>query len=147
MNDIWQALCEADGLDPQQRLAARQAILADPAALDCSLYRADETDEEAEEEDLGEARILFRGPFVAPAEWDVAACAAYYEDADPALFCTALIECLAEPQSAAFFTPEVGDYVAVVTASGSVEMYYLHDWHEDDQGRCCVLIRDEVDLD
>ncbi|MCL7463373.1 hypothetical protein [Pseudomonas sp. NW5] len=147
MNDIWQALCEVDGLDPQQRLAARQAILAAPEALDCSLYRADEGDEDAEEEDLGDARILFQGPFVAPREWDAAACAAYYDETDPALFCTALIECLADPQSRQFFTPEVGDYVAVVTAEGLVEMYYLYDWQEDDHGRRCVLIRDEVELD
>ena len=41
----------------------------------------------------------------------------------------------------------MGDYVAVMLAEGGVAMYYVHDWHEDDQGRLCVLIRDDEELE
>src|SRR3546814_2838482 len=49
---------------------SRAAILENPEALECTLYRPDEYDEEAEEQDLGDARIVISGPFEAPAEWD-----------------------------------------------------------------------------
>ncbi len=147
MDKVWVQMCEADGLDPLQRLAARREILGNPQALDCTLYRADEDDPDAEEEDLGDARILFRGAFQPPAEWDAEACAAYFDEYDPALFFHAFIECEAEPAARGFFTPDVGDYVAVMLAEGGVAMYYVHDWHEDDQGRLCVLIRDDEELE
>lgn len=147
MNKIWQQMCEAADIDPQQRLAAREAILGNPEALECTLYRPDENDPDAEEEDLGDARILFTGAFQAPAEWDAEACEEFFGDDDPALFVTALIEAEAEPGSSAFFLPDVGDYVAVIPELGEVAMYYVHDWHEDESGRSCVLIRDDQPLD
>lgn len=42
---------------------SRAAILENPDALECTLYRPDEYDEEAEEQDLGDARIVISGPF------------------------------------------------------------------------------------
>ena len=63
------------------------------------------------------------------------------------LFVTALIECEAEPGSAAFFLAEEGDYLAAMTGQGEVAMYYVHDCAEDDHGRRCVLIRDDQPLD
>lgn len=147
MDKVWEQMCEADGLDPLQRLAARRDILGSPQALDCTVYRPDENDPDAEEEDLGDARILFTGTFQPPAEWDAEACAAYFDGEDPALFAAAFIECEAEPATRGFFTPDVGDYVAVMLAEGGVSMYYIHDWHEDDSGRRCVLIRDDEVLE
>lgn len=147
MDKIWQQMCAAAGIDPQQRLVARQAILGDAQALDCTLYRPDENDPDAEEEDLGDARILFTGAFQAPAEWDAEAREEFFGDDDPALFETALIECEAAPGSAAFFLAEIGDYVAVSPGLGEVVMYYVHDCEEDERGRRCVLIRDDQPLD
>lgn len=142
----WLQVCAAAELDPQQRMAARVAILNHPDALDCTLYRADETDEDAEEEDLGDARILFIGAFQTPQVWSDADCAEYFDGLDPALFVTAYIECEVPAASSAFFLPEIGDYVATMTADGVVEMYFVHDCNESADGTLCVLIRDEEPL-
>jgi hypothetical protein len=72
-------------------------------ALDCTVYRPDEDDLDAEEEDLGDAKVLFIGPFEPPREWDAAEREDYFDGTDPALFVTALIACEAKPGSKAFF--------------------------------------------
>ena len=146
MSSIWQQVCVAAGLDPQARLAAREAVLADAAALDCTLYRPDAEDPEAEEEDLGDARVLFSGPFVPPADWSAEDCAGFYDGEDPALFLQARIECEAAVDSRSFFVAEAGDYVAVMQ-DGEVQMFFICDCHEDDSGLHCVLLRDEIELD
>lgn len=143
---MWRQICDAEGLDPERRMAARLAILGSAQAQDCTLYRPDELDPEAEEEDLGDARVLFAGPFQAPADWDEPARAEFFGDADPALFFDAFVECLARPGSRGFFLAEIGDYVAATTESGEVVMYYIHDCYEDERGRRCVLIRDDEPL-
>lgn len=134
-------------MDTEQQLAARLAILQNPEAQDCTLYRADEKDPEAEEIDLGDAKILFGGQFQAPADWDAAEREEYFGDSDPALFLNARIECEAKPGSAAYFTADVGDYVATMPGQGEVLMYYVHDYLEDDSGCTYVLIRDEEVLE
>ncbi|GLK60489.1 hypothetical protein GCM10017624_26500 [Azotobacter vinelandii] len=142
----WTRMCQAAGLDPARRLAARQAILRGAGALDCSVYRPDEHDPEAEEEDLGDAKILFTGPFQAPEDWDELTRADYFDGSDPALFVTALVECAAEPGSRRFFAVEAGDYLAATLDSGAVTMFYVYECDEDEQGRRCVLIRDDEAL-
>ena len=145
-DQVWLQVCAAAGLDPVKRMAARQAVLADQQALGCALYRPDEEDDEAEEEDLGDARALFIGPFQAPDAWDAAECEEYFDGSEPELFVTAYIECEAPVASAEYFTAEVGDYVAIMTGEGQVEMFFVHDYQEDDAGRLCVLIRDDEPL-
>lgn len=147
MNSLWNTLCQADGLDPTQRMETRLAILKNVSALNCTIYRSDENDLDAEEEDLGDARIVFTGAFQPPIEWNEEACNSYFDGVESNLFFTALIECEADPESGHFFLPDVGDYVAVVTLTGLVEMYFLYDWNEDLRGRCCVLIRDEPEIE
>lgn len=142
-HDSWAQICLAAGLDPEKRLAARQAVIGHADALDCTLYRPDDNDMDAEEEDLGDARILFTGPFQAPAEWSAQDSEDYFGDIDPAAFVTALIECQADPASREFFLADAGDFVAVVTASGEVQMFYLYDCNEDDDGMHCVLVRED----
>ncbi len=142
----WLQMCTAGELDPVRRMAARQAILGHAQALDCTVYRSDDDDEDAEEEDLGDARILFVGPFQAPESWSETERAAFFDELDPQLFVTAFIECEAAAQSSAFFLADIGDYVATMTAVGQVEMFFVHDWHESDEGRLCVLVRDEEPL-
>ena len=146
LDPVWLQMCQADGLDPQRRLAARLAILRSEQAQDCTVYRPDENDPDAEEEDLGDARILFGGPFQVPEAWDEEARAEFFGDDLPELFVTAFIECEAAPGSRAFFSPEVGDYVAVMAGTGAGTMFYVHDYREDEQGRRCVLIRDDEPL-
>ncbi len=146
MNAVWMQMCQAAGLDPQRRLAARQAILGDEAAQDCTVYRPDERDPQAEEEDLGDAKILFTGPFQAPEDWDEQMRADYFDENDPALFVTASIECEADPASRGFFAVEPGDYVAATLETGEVVMFYVYDCSEDEQGRRCVLVRDDEEL-
>jgi hypothetical protein len=134
-------------IDPQQPLAARQAILNHPDAQDCTLYRPDEKDPDAEEQDLGDAKILFLGAFQAPADWDAHERAEFFGDSPAELFVTAAIECEAKPLSAGYFTAEIGDYVATMPGLGEVVMFYVHDCSEDDSGRRYVLIRDDEPLD
>ncbi len=140
---LWVQMCEAAGLDPHKRLTARNAVLASSQALDCTVYRPNENDLDAEEEDLGDARILLLGAFEPPAEWSAAERAEFYDDADPQAFFSALIECEAKPASKAFFIAEAGDYAAVMSPAGSVQMYYLLESEESDDGLRCVLLRDD----
>mgnify|MGYP001761649710 CR=1 FL=1 len=83
-----------------------------PDALDCTLYRPDENDPDAEELELGDGHVLFEGPFTAPAEWDAAEREDYFDGSDPALFVTARIESPAKADSNDFFVAEPGDYLA-----------------------------------
>lgn len=130
-------------IDSQKRLAARAAILSNADAQDCTVYRPDEDDPDAEEKDLGDAKVLFTGVFQAPAEWDEHERNDFFGDTAPELFVTAYIECEAKPATAGFFVPEVGDYVATMPGLGEVVMFYVHDCTEDENGRKCVLSRDD----
>ena len=56
------------------------------------------------------------------------------------------MECEAAPGSKAFFVPEIGDFVAVMPSPDKVQMYFLHDWHEEEDGCHCVLVRDDEGL-
>jgi len=120
----------------------RQHVLDAADALDCTVYRPDEDDLDAEEEDLGDAKVLFTGPFEPPQEWDAAEREDYFDGTDPALFVTALIACEAKPGSKAFFTPQAGDLLAAMNA-GKVEMYFVCERLDDENGSSYVLIRDE----
>lgn len=125
---------------------ARNAVLEHPQALDCSVYRPDEQDVDAEEIDLGEARVLLLGAFEAPIDWDARQREEYFGEEDPALFFYARIESLAAPGSKAFFTAEGGDYVAAQPSLGEVVMYYVYDQEDDAEGRRYILIRDDEEL-
>ncbi|TWI52589.1 hypothetical protein IQ22_03359 [Pseudomonas duriflava] len=127
-----------------KRLEARQAVLHDPNVLDCTVYRPDEIDPDAEPIDLGDGKILFTGVFRTPEEWDEEVRNDFYGDIDPELFMTAHLECEAEPRTANFFMPESGDLVAVMPGAGVVEMFYVYDYNEDDNGRTYILIK-EID--
>ena len=39
-----------------------------------------------------------------------------------------------------------GDFVAVMPSPDKVQMYFLHDWHEEEDGCHCVLVRDDEGL-
>lgn len=130
-------------IDPQQRLA----ILSNPDAQDCTIYRPDDDDPDAEELDLGDAKVLFTGAFQAPADWDELERADFFGDAEPDTFVTAYIECEAKPGSAGFFVADIGDYVATMPGLGEVVMFYVHDYSEDQQGRHYTLIRDDEPLE
>jgi hypothetical protein len=145
LDPVWVQMCNAAELDPSRRLTARQAVLDSSAALECTLYRPDDNDPDAEEEELGDARILFTGAFQAPEAWSEAERADFFGEEDPEQFVTADIECTESPASPRFFTVEPGDYVAVME-NGVVVMYYLYDCQEDEQGLHGVLIRDEQEL-
>lgn len=123
-----------------------QSILEHPQALDCTLYRSDENDPDAEEQDLGDARILLAGKFEAPVDWDAHQREEYFGEEDPDAFHVARIECLAKPGSKAYFSVESGDYVAVQTPEGDVVMYYVYDQTDDEQAVQYVLIRDDEEL-
>ncbi len=132
---------------PPIAAAQRQAILNHPDALDCSLYRPDEQDPDAEELDLGDAKVVIQGAFQAPTEWDAQQRADYFDDSAPELFVRAAIEAEAKPLSADYFVAAEGDYLAVMPGLGEVVMYYVHDCLEDDEGRSYVLLRDDQALD
>ncbi|WP_454254779.1 hypothetical protein [Pseudomonas sp. Marseille-Q8238] len=130
-------------IDPQHR----QAVLDNPQALDCTVYRPDESDLDAEEIDLGDAKVLLAGPFVAPADWDAQEREDFFGDSDPDLFVTAYLECEAKPGSAAYFQASVGDYIATMSGAGEVVMYFVEDYRESDKGRLFILLRDDQTLD
>lgn len=123
---------------------SRAAILENPDALECTLYRPDEYDTEAEEQDLGDARILITGPFQPPQEWDAKDRDDYFDGTPPDAFVTARIACEATPASGAYFTAVPGDYAAVMEAPGKVSMFYVWDCLNDAEGQY-VLIREEED--
>ena len=131
---------------PEKLKVRRLAILEHPQAQDCTLYRSSDGDLDVEEEELGDARLLLAGPFQAPLDWDEEQRAEYFDDCDPALFCNAYIECAAALGSSGFFQPEVGDLCASTTVDGQVVMYFVHDCSENEQGRLCVLLRDDQQL-
>ncbi|UTW08560.1 hypothetical protein [Pseudomonas benzenivorans] len=133
--------------DSQQHLAARLAILDHPDAQDCTVYRPDEQDPDAEELDLGDAKIVFTGVFQPPADWDAEQRSEFYGDSAPELFMTAALECEAKPLSAVYFTAEIGDYVATMPGLGEVVMFYVHDCLDGENGRTYVLQRDDESLD
>ena len=134
-------------MNTEQQLAARLAILENPQAQDCTVYRADDQDPEAEEVDLGDAKVLFCGPFEAPTDWDAAEREDYFGDSAPELFVNARIESAAKPGSKSHFTVDIGDYVAAQPGEGEVVMFYVHDYLEDDSGCTFVLLRDEEVLE
>jgi hypothetical protein len=139
----WLAHCAAHGIDPQQRLEARNAVLANPTVMECCLYRPDEDDPEAEELDLGDARVLIRGIFQPPVEWDADTLEDYLDGSAPADFFDALLEPIAAPGNRQHFQPCPGDYLAVSQADGRIQMYYLYECLEQDDGLHAVLIRED----
>lgn len=142
----WLAHCSAQGLNPATRLQAREAVLANANSLECCLYRPNEDDPDAEELDLGDAIVLLQGAFQAPAEWDADARADYFDDSDPADFFAAVLETCAAPGSRQHIQPRAGDYLAVSQADGQVQMYYLYECLEEDDGSHCVLILEDNEL-
>lgn len=140
---IWLQMCEAAGLDPQRRLAAREALLADPAALQGTVYRNEEGADE--EEDLGDARVLLEGVFQPPADWSAQECAEFYDGDAPEDFFAARVECEAAVDSRGYFTLEEGDYLAL-TQAGVVSMYFVCDCSEDESGLHCILLRDRQEF-
>ena len=124
----------------------RQETLSHPDALDCTVYRPDEQDPEAEEQDLGDAKVLFLGAFEPPVDWDAHQREDYFGEEDPTHFVMAHIECEAKPATKAFFMADSGDYVAVQSSPGEVVMYYVYDHEETEHGRQYVLIRDDEEL-
>lgn len=121
----------------------RQAILDNPSALDCTLYRPNPQDADAEELDLGDARVVIEGAFEAPQDWDALQREDYFDDEDPANFFRARIAPLAEPGSKGHFEAEAGDYLAAQPEPGVIQMYYLYEQWEDGS---YVLIREEEEL-
>ncbi len=109
-----------------------------PEALDCTLYRPDEHDPDAEELELGDGYVLFEGRFEAPTEWDAASREEYFDGSDPTLFFVVRIESPSKADSGDWFVAEPGDYLAVMRGL-QVEMYYVYDRADDSY----VLIRDE----
>lgn len=124
----------------------RQAILDNPQAQDCTVYRPDETDLDAGARP-GRRQVLLTGTFAAPVEWDAQEREDFFGDTDPELFVTAYIECEAKPGSKAYFQASVGDYVAAMPGLGEVVMYCVEDYSEDAKGRLYVLLRDDQTLD
>lgn len=123
-------------------MTSPHSLLDHDDAQDCTVYRPDERDPDAEEQELGDARILFTGPFEAPADWDARDREDYFDGSDEALFVTARIESEAVKGTAGHFVAEPGDYVAVV-ADGEVQMYYVYDLADESY----VLIRDDETLE
>lgn len=123
--------------------ATRQAILDHPKAQDCTLYRPDPHDANAEELDLGDARVVFDGAFETPQDWDTAQREEYFAEEDPTAFSRAYIACLGEPGSKAYFEAEPGDYLAAQPEPGRIQMYYLYERLDDGS---YVLIRDDEEL-
>jgi len=122
----------------------RAAILAHPQALDCTIYRANAHDEDGEEQDLGDARVVITGQFEPPAEWDAKARDDYYDGMPPEAFVTAHFASEADADSKGFFTVEADDYAAVTEPDGSVAMFYVCERLDDDS---YVLLREEDEGD
>ena len=123
---------------------SRDAILNQPDALECTLDRAHPTDPDGEEQDLGDARVVFTGRFEAPAEWDAKQRDDYFDGMPEDAFFTACFASEAGSDSRGHFTVEADDYAAVTQPDGSVAMYYVCERNDDDS---YVLLREEDEDD
>ncbi|QGZ30233.1 hypothetical protein [Stutzerimonas stutzeri] len=121
---------------------SRERILAHPDALNCTIYRAHETDPEGEEQDLGDARVVITGQFEPPADWDAKARADYFDDMPEEAFFTAVFASEAGADSKSYFTVEADDYAAVTEQDGTISMFYVCERLDDDT---YVLLREEDD--
>lgn len=121
---------------------SRADVLSHPQALDCTIYRANLEQEDGEEQDMGDARVVITGTFEPPAEWNEKERADYYDGMPPQAFVTAHFASEAGADSKGFFTVEADDYAAVTEPDGSVAMFYVCERLADDS---YVLLREEDD--
>lgn len=121
---------------------SRDSILADPNALDCTIYRAHESDPDGEEQDMGDARVIITGNFEPPAEWDAKERADYFDGMPEDAFFTAVFASEAGADSKGYFTVEADDYAAVTERDGTIGMFYVCERLPDDT---YVLLREEDD--
>lgn len=121
----------------------RRFILSAPQAMDCSLYRADEEDSDAEEQDLGDAKLLLLGPFQPQEDWSATQLEEFFDGSPAQAFFNGQIACLAEPGSKGFFEPQAGDYLACTSELGAVQMYYIY--QQQDDGLYVLIREDEED--
>ena len=127
---------------PVTQTPSRDSILADPEALNCTIYRAHETDPDGEERDMGDARVIITGQFEPPQEWDAKARADYFDGMPEDAFFTAVFASEPGSDSTGFFTVEADDYAAVTEQDGSISMFYICERLDDDS---YVLLREEDD--
>jgi hypothetical protein len=127
---------------PANTQPSRDSILAHPDALNCTIYRAHETDPEGEELDMGDARIVITGPFEPPAQWDAKERADYFDGMPPEAFFTAMFASEASADSKGYFTVEADDYAAVTERDGTIGMFYVCERLDDGT---YVLLREEED--
>lgn len=127
---------------PATQTPSRDSILADPDALNCTIYRAHETDPDGEERDMGDARVIITGQFEPPQEWDAKARADYFDGAPEDAFFTAVFASEPGADSTGFFTVEADDYAAVTEQDGSISMFYVCERLDDDS---YVLLREDDD--
>ena len=105
---------------PATQTPSRDSILADPEALNCTIYRAHETDPDGEERDMGDARVIITGQFEPPQEWDAKARADYFDGMPEEAFFTAVFASEHGSDSKGFFTVEADDYAAVTEQDGTI---------------------------
>lgn len=127
---------------PANQQPSRESILAHPNALDCTIYRAHETDPEGEEQDMGDARVVITGQFEPPQEWDAKERADYFDGMPEDAFFTAIFASEAGSDSKGYFSVEADDYAAVTMADGSIAMFYVCERLDDGT---YVLLREEDD--
>lgn len=127
---------------PATQHPSRDSILSDPNALNCTIYRAHETDPDGEELDLGDARVIITGAFEPPVEWDAKERAEYFDGMPEDAFFTAVFASEAGSDSKSFFTVEADDYAAVTEQDGTVSMFYVCERLDDGT---YVLLREEDD--
>ena len=121
---------------------SRETILTHPDALDCTIYRANETDPDGEERDMGDARVVITGQFEAPQEWDAKQRADYFDGMPEDAFFTALFASEPGSDSKGYFTVEADDYAAVTEPDGTIAMFYVCERLDDGT---YVLLREEDD--
>lgn len=129
---------------PATEQPSRETILAHPDALECTIYRAHETDPDGEERDMGDARVVITGPFEAPQEWDAKERADYFDGMPEDAFFTALFASEAGADSKGYFSVEADDYAAVTEPDGTIAMFYVCERLEDGT---YVLLREENDAE
>ena len=117
-------------------------LASHPDAIDCTLFRQESQDPDADELELGDAHLLLLGAFEAPKDWDAREREDYFDGEDPQQFFSAQIE----RSEGATFEVQVGDYLAAQPSPTEVVMYYIYDQQEDENGTYFVLIHDEIEL-
>jgi hypothetical protein len=135
----WSDICAAGRIDPIKRDQSRAKIISHENAMDCTIFRLSEDDNDDGCIDLCDAKILFIGKHQVPEGLDEEEFEDLYGDLDINLLVDAWLEYLPNPDDLKA-EPEPPDMVSVEPGGGIALPFQLIDFVETEEGRRCILL-------